>query len=434
MRVKAFIGKAYFLRENPFPPEAIVSWGGNDPRSNGSLYDEEVFKERYEEGVIKFIVNPIDTHTKFHFLWSLGSGDEARGFGKTATLHYLARSVNRDLGYRILTTHDFDEMEARETPILAAMATFDTQKVTTLAGVSLEHVRYLVQEDDGGDRPLSRVRERLKKMLAERAVAGQAPPEEDDAWLAGRITDRITETELAIRGKTIGAIDKKFVQHFANGDFRQLQQYLSAATPRIGYELLHTVFVMARATGVRRVFLLIDQVEDFASADVPKKRRHMEVERFRDLAIETQPFGEMASYVLTMHPAAAYTIEEYWSLARLPKMDFANRQNERVTVVLKALETPDQVARLLRCYLDAYRVGTPPDPLFPLTMDGIELIRRLAGGRPGEILRRANRLIDDGAANQTPLIDGAAVKEFFSDERRKAEASPQRRAFGALDE
>jgi hypothetical protein len=119
VRAKAFINKAYFLEENPFPPEAIVRWGDPDPRSNGALFSEEVFRAEYEEAVGKFVVNPIDTGSKFHFLWSLGSGDEARGFGKTATLHYLARAVNRDLGRAVLTAHEFAVEEARQTPILA---------------------------------------------------------------------------------------------------------------------------------------------------------------------------------------------------------------------------------------------------------------------------------------------------------------------------
>src|SRR5207247_10628153 len=105
------------------PPDAIVSWGSTDKRSNGSLYNENVFGDRYEEAVAKFVVNPIDTRSKFHFLWSLGSGDEARGFGKTATLHSIARSVNTDLGYRILTRHDLEDQEARQTPIIAPMGT-----------------------------------------------------------------------------------------------------------------------------------------------------------------------------------------------------------------------------------------------------------------------------------------------------------------------
>jgi hypothetical protein len=140
----------------------------------------------------------------------------------------------------------------------------------------------------------------------------------------------------------------------------------------------------------------------------------------------------MASYVLTMHPDAARSIEEFWSLARLPQIDFSRRQNERVTVILKALETPDQAARLLGRYLNEFRTGTPPDPLFPFTRDAIEAVRKSAEGRPGEILRRANRLIDEGAANQTALIDATQVEEFFREEGPRADATPRRRAFGSL--
>src|SRR5262249_20994510 len=155
--------------------------------------------------------------------------------------------------------------------------------------------------------------------------------------------------------------------------------------------------------------LLIDQVEDFANPDVPKKRRHMEVERLRDLAVESQPFGAMASYVLTMHPDAAYTIEEYWSLARLPKIDHASKQNERVTVILKALETTEQAEKLLSIYMNQYRKGSPPDPLYPFTTEAVERIRQLGEGRPGEILARSNKLIDHAAVNNATTIDEKMV-------------------------
>src|SRR5205807_2549397 len=103
--------------------------------------------EKLEEAIEKFVVSPIDSRSKFHFLWSLGQGDDARGFGKTAMLHYLARRVNKDLGYEVLTTHEFDDKEAADTPVIAAMGTFNTQDVKTLAAVSHEQVIYLAQPD-----------------------------------------------------------------------------------------------------------------------------------------------------------------------------------------------------------------------------------------------------------------------------------------------
>src|SRR5205823_1839222 len=127
-----------------------------------------------------------------------------------------------------------------------------------------------------------------------------------------------------------------------------------------------------------------DQVEDFASADTPKKRRSLEVERFRDIAVETQPFGEMASYVLTMHPAAARSVEEYWSLARLPKVDHLLKQNERITVILKPLRRVEDVEKLLAVYMSRYRrPGSAFDAIHPFDRAALAVLMEVSGGRPG---------------------------------------------------
>ena len=71
--------------------------------------------------------------------------------------------------------------------------------------------------------------------------------------------------------------------------------------------------------------------------------------------------------------------------------------------------------------------------LFPFTRDAIKVIRESTGGRPGEVLRRANRLIDDGAANQTPVIDAAQVQEFFREQVPHAAVTPRHPPFGSLE-
>lgn len=121
----------------------------SDERENGSLYDSDVVSKQYAEAIGKFVVGPVDSGSKFHFLWSLGEGEEARGFGKTVLLAHVARQINGDLGYRLLTENEFEKNEASENQILAAMGTFNTVDVTGLAAVSLEQVRYLAQVDPG---------------------------------------------------------------------------------------------------------------------------------------------------------------------------------------------------------------------------------------------------------------------------------------------
>ena len=293
-------------------------------------------------------------------------------------------------------------------------------------------MKYLLQAHDDNVIPLKNVWARLKDVLAGREDADFDRDDPQDPRLAQAIERTVRDEDLKIKGQTISSVDKRFVSHFANADFLQLRELLNEATSRTGYDYLHSVFVVSRAAGIKRIFLLIDEVEAFANADVPRKRRQMEVERFRDLAIETQPFGEMASYVLTMHPEAARTVEEFWSLARLPKIDYQSKQNARVTVLLRELKRREDVAELLLTYLKVYRTETPPDDLFPFTSEAVDRLREVSRGRPGKILEGANRLITEGADKQWPRITAAEVNDFLQQEVQPGTVE-RRRVIGSID-
>src|SRR5262245_29782900 len=202
-RAKNFIVQHYLMTRNPFPATPIIRWGGDDPAENGSIFCEEVSKEKLEESIEKFIVSPIDSRSKFHFLWSLGQGDDARGFGKTATLHYLARRVNRDLGFEVLSTHEFDNDEATATPILAAMGTFNTNDVTNLSAVSREQVVYLAQPDtETGHSCLDLVRDRIFRNMETKAIIAPGAAAEPGPAERQALEKQIIETDLKIGGKT----------------------------------------------------------------------------------------------------------------------------------------------------------------------------------------------------------------------------------------
>lgn len=434
-RPRTFIRDNYGLEQNPFPAVAIAQWGSSDERENGALYNSDVVPNEYAEAIGKFVVGPIDSGSKFHFLWSLGEGEEARGFGKTVLLFHLAREINRDLGRRLLIANEFDEQEAADTAILAAMGTFNKTDVTGLSAVSLEQVRHLAQADAiTGNSPLKVLREHLIGSLEDDISGAGADRAEAEAQA---IKDRVRETSLAIGGKTLGSPDRQLLNHFANGDWRALGAFLKDANARDGFELLSSCLIIARACGVKRVLLFIDQVEDFASADTPKKRRSLEVERFRDIAVETQPFGEMASYVLTMHPAAARSIEEYWSLARLPKIDHLLKQNERITVILRPLKTVQEVEKLLAGYMGRFRrPDSGFDELHPFDRAGLNIIRDVTGGRPGPMLKLAHDVIEEGARNSWARISEKEAQAITED-TQVPQAGPhqvmRRRRIGAVD-
>lgn len=413
-RPKAFIRDTYSLEQNPFPASAIAQCGSTDERENGSLYEVDVVPKEYAEAIGKFVVGPVDSGSKFHFLWSLGEGDEARGFGKTVLLAHIARQINADLGYRVLTENEFEKEEAAENRILAAMGTFNKVDVTGLSAVSLEQVRYLAQIDPGiGKSPLMVLREQFVRDLGDEVSASGEDRVEMEAE---KIRELVKETSLSLGGKTLGSPDRQLLDHFANADWRGLAAFLKDEHAKNGFDLLSSALIIAKAGGVKRMLLFIDQVEDFASSDTPKKRRSLEVERFRDIAVETQPFGQMASYVLTMHPAAARSIEEYWSLARLPKIDHLLKQNERITVILRPLRRLEEAEKLLSVYMSRFRrKGSAFDGLHPFDRGALTVLMDVSGGRPGNMLKFAHDLIEEGARNGWTKIGEKQAREITQD-------------------
>lgn len=413
-RSKAFIRDTYSLEQNPFPALPIAQLGNSDERENGTLYDTDVISKMYTEAIEKFVVGPVDSGSKFQFLWSLGEGDEARGFGKTVLLAHIARQINADLGFKVLTENEFEKEEATESRILAAMGAFNKHDVIGLSAVSLEQVRSLAQKDaDTGKSPLEVLREQFARDLGDEVSSSGDDRVEMEAEL---IRELVKETSIAIGGKTLGSPNRQLLDHFANADWRGMATFLKDAQAKNGFDLLSSALIIAKAGGVKRVLLFIDQVEDFASPDTPKKRRSLEVERFRDIAVETQPFGQMASYVLTMHPAAARSVEEYWSLARLPKIDHLLKQNERITVILRPLKRPEEAEKLLSVYMSRFRrTGSALDGLHPFDRGALGVLMNVSGGRPGRMLELAHSLIEEGARNGWTKIGEKEAREIMQD-------------------
>jgi hypothetical protein len=81
-------------------------------------------------------------------------------------------------------------------------------------------------------------------------------------------------------------------------------------------------------------------------------------------------------------------------------------------VVLEPLETPEQTADLLRPYLGAARRPDAPAPttdFAPFADEVIELLLDRSHGKPRDVLRKANALIERCSRQNLEIIDGAAA-------------------------
>ena len=409
-----WIRKKWNLEYNPFPAEAIAVLGGQDDRENGRLFHPEVQNEQFDEAIGKFVLGAVYNGQRFGALWSQSTAfdPDSRGYGKSVLLQYLSYYLNQDFGRSAFLQVGMDDSDADDNPVCALLASFDTAATKNLNSLFFSAVEY------AADFALHDEDQTLYERLYDRfcQVAGT-----DDA---ATLTEVCHDVYRRLKGRTLGSPDEKLLAALCAGESKAVQTYLDSVTSqkrsRSGSNFLATMLLFIRGAGVKKVMLFCDQLEDFASPQTPKKTRSLEVERFRDFIVELLPMADMVSVVVTMHPRALASIEEFWQLADLPslRVDEANRHT---VVVMRPLENLDQAKQLLSAYLNAARKHTAENQsqmapgaenrlgLAPFTEDAVEELWAHSTHKPRDLLRKAHKMVTYAAAENLDVIDAAAV-------------------------
>ncbi|MEU6462591.1 hypothetical protein [Streptomyces sp. NPDC046976] len=406
-----WIKREWRMRKNPFPLTGMARFGRQDERENGLLYEPDVHAEQLREAIEKFILGMSYSGLKFGYLWSVGivPGDsDARGFGKSVLMQHLARKVNEDFGAWAYREAGLDDEDAAEVPICCLVTGFDTANVRSLGAALFAAVEYAVTYFPGGDdQPLA---ERLRERLVQRVGS-------DDVR---DLVKAVTDEHRSIRGRTLGPPDDKLIHALCKDDREAAAEHLRLVTPvsrsRNGASCMATFLLFAAAAGLKHVLVFCDQLEDLASTTTAKAKRILEVEKFRDVLVETLPMADMVTMVATMHPRAALAIGMAWALADLPPFELteANRQS---TVRLPALRDAAQAAQLLKPYLTAATKGETVreegDELFPFTAEAIACLFDRSTRKPRDVLRKAHVVFSAAAAENLSRIDAADVLMFL---------------------
>jgi hypothetical protein len=404
-----WIRNRWGLERNPFPAEAIAVLGGDNDRENGRLFDPGVQTEQFDEAIGKFVLGATYNGQRFAALWSMVTlqDQDSRGYGKSVLLQYLAAFLNADFGKRAFERVGMSEDDAQENPVCALLGSFDTATTKNLNSLFFSAVQYGTNFRLHDNDPT--LFERLYERLC--VVVGS-----DDLSV---LSERCHDVYRDLKGRTLGPPEEKFIAALCAGDTRAVQDHLNGITPqkrsRSGANFLATMLLFIRAAGIGKVMLFCDQLEDFASPQTPKKARSIEVEKFRDFIVELLPMSDMISVVVTMHPRALASIEEYWQLADLPPLR-VDESNRSVIVVMPPLGTLDQVKRLLTAYLGAARRerSKPSDPLAPFTENAVEQLWSTSTKKPRDVLRRAHKMITYAAEENLVSIDEAAVEKHLA--------------------
>ena len=403
-----WIKNRWSLIHNPFPAEAIAVLGGIDERENGCLFAPEVQPEQLEEAIGKFVLGAVYNGQRFGALWSQTTSydSDSRGYGKSVLLQYLANHLNQDFGQKAYNQVGLEQSDADENPVCALLASFDTTSTKNLNSLFFSAVEYGTDFSLRDDDPT------LYESLHERLCNVAAT--EDPITLAERCHDAYR----ALRGRTLGPPDDKFLAVLCVGDLRTVQDFLDSVTPqrrtRSGANYLATLLLFIKAAGIGKVMLFCDQLEDFASPQTPKKKRSVEVERFRDFIAELLPMADMVSVVVTMHPRALAAIEECWQLADLPSLRIGEA-NRHMVVVMPPLSTLEQATVLLSAYIKAARRedATVTEPLAPFTDGAIEVLWEYSSKKPRDLLRKAHTMVTFASEENLERIDAEAVKSHL---------------------
>ncbi len=382
------IEETWGLDQNPFPHSAI-SGGWTDP------YSSEVFPDEEAEFFQKTVRGALQGNRQVGFLWSKGPGGDT-GYGKTALMRESVRKINADFGRQVEAATGM--RDDRIVPIAAGFSELNTINRTGLYPVLFNAVVGMATDAKA---PLLRARELICTEIGDDAPA--------------KVAAKLSETRLAI-SPTSPALRPDLLQVFAEAPDEVpafLGRVSSATQIRAGLNYLDFAMITLAAAGVRKVFLMIDQLEDLATnRSLSAARRQREIGRIRDL-LENEPYASMLHMTFTFHPGAAQKLELFWEQHRLPSFEDSS-SNQAAVVVLRGIQDDDQVEALLRAWLDAHRIDSSTHgELVPFERDALTVLRLVSQGRPGILLNRANELFQAGAEAQKGLIDGTFARQYF---------------------
>ena len=254
-----WIKRKWKLRENPFPNEAIARLGGQDKRENGLLFTPVVQDVKVQESMEKFVLGAAYDGLKFGYLWSLGTGPngDARGFGKSSLMQYMVEQINQDFGLRAFLDVGLDEADAEGSPICAVLASFDMANARSLSAVFFEAARYACRFKTDENQPT--LAERIRDRLVDKIGSDKE----------SNLLEAVQTVQTNLRGRTLGPPVAEFLRLLCVKEPSELAAHVDGVTPtrrtRNGAVYLATLLLFIQASGINRVMLCCDQLEDFAA-------------------------------------------------------------------------------------------------------------------------------------------------------------------------
>jgi hypothetical protein len=362
------------LRRNPFPDTAIAGADTVD------VFDPEAHPGLPARMARVFLGPDLERAPRVTLLWSVGSGNEARGYGKSANLMWLSDMINADLGRDALRLAGAQEPAADR--VVAIYTSFSTIDALSLSGALYAATRSFLARHGG-----------LVSQLK-------------DDWLAnGRDAKALIGAGLSMANQAMEQVDLHLMfgpTLLGVGSWPdQLDRHRLWHRQRLGRPLFGALIAALKTLGITRVLLLIDQLEDFVDGSRPLGKHYRDFGRLAEICTVDPLFRDCLQVVMTMHPRAEFLTRTCWDEDKLGP--FPSLQDQRRCVVIQGLK-PQGLTRLVATYLRQSRV-VPEESLRPFTPQAIDRLCVLAGGRPGLAIRVLHMALEDAIDEERPSID-----------------------------
>lgn len=385
----------YALKDNPFPQMAIIDPYSIDVRTNGMIFNREVFREEIED-----LRQKIDSRTNLVYI--TGGGWE-RGIGKSAL---MVQEWKRLTGQPNITSV-YVKVRPRSGPI--------------------DFCDDIVLKWHEG----SFLWEALKKLLLKYAEESPSPKVDINDIRAFEstyptITDEIrfglfsflykAETVISdVTGWACGQspllkekILKAFLENYLTKPSRFLNEWLRATrakgTDKI--ECLRSILEVLRASGFSYHYFFIDQFEETIE---PLRGASLSVFS-TEMSSLLRTCAGYATVIVTLHPMAEQALgqpegKHVISLASLDK---------RHKIDINTMSPPEGV-KLCLSYMNLFRRGKPENPLYPFEEDAVRYLTYLANGVPRPFLESMNRAIEVGILKDNASLTLDFVVQYHED-------------------
>ncbi|MFC1865757.1 hypothetical protein ACFLYB_03495 [Chloroflexota bacterium] len=407
------------LRENPFPAEPSLKPGSGDPRENGTIYNEELHRDK-QDILEKLMIPSPEQRNPLSIAFLMDHATRrGRGIGKSAFLKY-----QRD---RIMS--DFGESSSKGSAVICAIHVIPPPGCRKFWEFCRLIMETLIEQDVLGT-AIWRLRAFsgiipdvvLKEI---HGVENLAETLGNDKWLEGKNiqvtfglnravldalqTAGVTEDLARILAYTPTSRDlrTRVLSQFSNYHWQK-------NGGRLVFDDLVKVFVAAKFT---RGLFFIDELEKIVYHQNMMERRAF-VESLRYFLLDADFANSKTSFLgilLTIHPGIQELLSPHWKAAGLDGISPITQPEAQETTIYFGPLSQSMAIPLVKSYLDYFRIPeAKKDGIEPFTKEAVAEALVKSGGVPRPMLRLLHRVIENAVKSGKPIIDKDLIEQVYA--------------------